>query len=317
MQTGFTDAVAVGTSSLAITATQFPAGQNTSWKVRATGTDPSGRTRQAITTVTARPIFVNGFFTLDDFYLTGNQSYPQAYRSSVCPTASCETSPVPGAIGTNSTFSGSGVGHFADLWQGFNMYGRATQAAAEAACSGCPAAKVRAITDAMVVVVPTQPTPATCPAAGNGTISGTVQPGNYVCNVAVRLGNITVGSAGNGTGIVRLWVNNKVDLAGTVNANQVTKKFQLFVPPAPGGGVYDGSDFCDGTFFGLIDGPGLPIECHGSHQPEIYGAVIANIHSGTGNHFGFHWDLDAMGALNDGKYVVEDWRECPPSSTDC
>ena len=50
---------------------------------------------------------------------------------------------------------------------------------------------------------------------------------------------------------------------------------------------------------------------------KIYGAVVARIHSATGNHFDFHWDVDSFYAESDRKYVVKDWRECPPGASDC
>jgi hypothetical protein len=49
----------------------------------------------------------------------------------------------------------------------------------------------------------------------------------------------------------------------------------------------------------------------------MYGAVVADIHGGTGNHFVFHWDIDSGDAVSNGRYVVRNWRECPPGSTDC
>ena len=323
--TAFSDSITVGGSRFDVTAQQSPAGQSTYWKVRAVGTDPSGRQRAAIATISARPLFDNGFLTLTNFYLTGNQTTPVAYRSSTCPTAapSCNVTPVPAFLATNGVFDGATqtIRHFAENWQGFNMYGKATADEADVACGNrrCTGegGTVNNFTDAYLVAMPPEPPVATCPNGGN--ITGVIQPGNYVCNQPVNItGTVTVGSGGNGTGIVRLWVNESFSAAAgsVVNAAKEPWRFRVFQPTKPDGSQWSGS-VCDANLWALLYTPGLRIDCPGSHQPEIFGAVVAYYHGGTGNQFDFHFDLDSAAKENDGIYVVENWRECPVGQTDC
>ena len=318
--TAFADRVTIGTSTFDIDASKSPSTQDTVWTVKSTGTDPSGRQRSAVATVTASPVFADGFFTVASFYLVGNQSTPVAYHSSTCPnpttTSGCEVSPVPGTIGTDGTLSGNGVSHFAGLWAGFNMYGYSTAAAAQAACGGCPTSQVFPQTDAKTPIVPAPPANASaCPT--NGSISASLVAGDYVCDVAVNMtGTINVSAGGNGTGIVRLWARKGLATSATINAGQPPSKFQIFEPTQSNGSPWSGG-ICGSTIWALMDTPGLAISCVGNHQPEIYGSVIAYSYSGTGNHFGFHWDLDSASAISDGKYTVQNWRECPASAATC
>jgi len=330
--TGFTETLLVGPSRYDLTVAQSPAGQSTQWKVSSLGTDrPTGKQRLAIATIAARPLFENGFFTIQDFYLTGNQDRPVAYDSAVCPAAltSCEISPVPGGLGTNAKVIGADqtVKSFVDRWQAFNMYGRATQAAAEGDC-GLPSVNsdpsqarcvaegglVNPITDQLEYPTPALPAGAlTCPTGGNFGSDGattTVAAGDYACDDVTLRGTVVI------QGTVRLWPKKSFIVAdhAVVNRAQPTKKFQVFFPVQPGG---SSSSICGGEVWGLLFTPGLDIDCNGSHQPAIYGAVVADLHSGTGNHFDFHWDLASLNAVNDGKYVVKNWRECPPGSVDC
>jgi hypothetical protein len=318
---GFTESLSVGTSQFQVVATQAPAGQDTTWQVRSVGTDPSGRQRVAIATLQAKPLFVNGFFTLEDFTLTGNQDTPVAYDSRVCPTAatSCQlATPIAGTLGTNAEFHGATAttASFVSRWGGFNMYGRATQAAADQACDegDCGTApKVQAITNQLEITVPDTPgTALPCPNGGNlGTT--TIAPGDYVCDNVNITGTVTVsGSSGN----VRIWAK-KTFSAGAgaiVNRNQPTPRFQIFYPEQA---TATSSTICDAELWALLYTPGLKIDCTGDHQPTMYGAVIARFHGGTGNHFDFHWDIASISDVNNGKFVVKNWRECPFGVADC
>jgi hypothetical protein len=333
--TGFSDTVTVTgsgrTSVFAVNAFTDPPGQSNVWTVRSTGTDPSGRKRLAIATVTASPLFVDGFFTLGDFKLSGAQDTPVAYRSSTCPTASglfgtdCNLGqPIPSRLGTNGTFSGSAatIEGFRVAWSGFQMYGRATQAAADDACGGgrCGTApKVAAVTDQRAIVLPKDPDQsAGCPNGGNlGASVGrpTLPPGNYVCNNLSISGNFNVGTEpGNGTGTIRFWIRGafSVSPGSVVNFQKVPARMVFYQNESPGGG-----SVCGAEVWGLLYTPGLPIDCNGSHQAKLYGAVVARVHSATGNHFDFHWDLDSYSAEGDGRYVVKNWRECAPGAPDC
>lgn len=324
--TAFTETVTTGSSTFVVTATQDPPGQPTQWKVRSLGTDPSGRKRQAIATISATPLFLNGFFTDRTFYLTGNQDSPVAYDSNTCPQAltSCELpTPLTARLGTNATVEGSSAttAAFIAKWGGFNMYGRADQASADAACDSgrCGTApKVAAIPNRLLIRVPPIPASAvSCPTAGligAPAVTTIIQPGDYTCTNLNLQGNIVVGSGGNGTGLVRFWLTGSFSAGAgsTVNRQQQTKKFQIFQQQAPGGG-----SICEAEIWGLMYTPGLEIDCNGSHQPRMYGAVVANLHGGTGNHFDFHWDADSQYSVNDGLFVIKNWRECPPGVTDC
>lgn len=332
--TAFTETLVVGPSSYEITVTQDPPGQSTRWKVLSLGTDrPTGKQRLAIATIAARPLFENGFFTLHDFYLTGNQDSPIAYDSSTCPTAltSCELNPVPGGLGTNAKVVGADqtVKAFVERWREFNMYGRATQAAAEGDC-GIPSANsaptqarcaahgglVNAVTDQLEYPVP--PLPAgveSCPNGGNIGADGVttnLAPGDYTCADLTFRGNVVISPAGT----VRFWPTRSFVVAdqARVNRNTPTRRLQVYYPEQSGG---SSSSICGGEIWGMLLTPGLDINCNGSAQPKMYGAVVANLHAGTGNHFDFHWDLSTLYSVNDGKFVVRNWRECPTGVTDC
>jgi hypothetical protein len=318
--TSFTDRITVGTSTFDIVATKTPTTQDRVWQVRSTGTDTSGRKRLAIATIEASSLFSEGFFTFRDFSLTGNQDSPVAYRSSTCPTAaaSCEVTPVPGALGTNATISGSDATYtsFVARWQTFRMYGRATQEAADIACGGSQkrcgtSPKVVAVTDQRQIETPAMPDTGMLECPNGGNVTGTIAPADYVCNDVTFTGTVTV----SGTGNARFWVDGHVVFAANsvVNQYQPPSRFQVLQEQqaAPGGSV------CDAQIWALLYTPSLTVDCTGSHQPAFWGAVVADIHGGTGNHFDFHWDLDATDAVGNGKYVVKNWRECPPGSTDC
>lgn len=323
---GFRESLTVGTSVFHIEALKDPPRQDTTWKVRATGTDQSGRKRQVVATVGAESLFPDAFFTVNDFELTGNQDSPIAYRSSVCldprgrtDSPCIPTLPLPARLGTNGVISGSAAtaDSFKERWAGFNMYGRTNQADADAACmeGACGTSpKVAAITDRRTISVPAA-TGGPCPNGGNiganGTIT-TIPAGDYTCESVNLRGTIVVG----GTGTVRIWPTKNFAVApgAVVNEAQAPARFQVYFPeqsPAASGSI------CDAKIWGLLYTPGLHIDCNGSHQPEIFGAVVANIHAGTGNHFAFHWDMDAVYATSTGRYVIRDWRECPADQTDC
>ena len=321
----FTETLTVGSSRFDITAEKNPPDQDANWKVRSLGTDPSGRQRQAVADITADVLFPNGFFTLQDFSLTGNQTSPVAYDSSTCVEAlpSCELpTPIDGFLGTNSEINGSAatIDAFIAHWKGFNMYGRATQAAADEACARgrCGTApKVRAITNQLQIQMPTPPANAQgCPNGGvigtRGTTT-TIAPGDYICDNLNLNGTINISS---GTGTVRIWANKTFSATGgsVINRAQVPARFQIYYPPQP---EETSSSICDAEIWALMYTPGLWIDCNGSHQPSIYGAVVANLHAGTGNHFDFHWDIRSLTVVSDAKYVIRDWRECPPGITDC
>ena len=322
--TGFTETMTLDGSTYDVVVAQDPPGQNTVWSVRSTGTDPSGKRRQAIATIEAQRLFENGFFTVEEFTLNGNQlnTAPVAYRSSTCPQAytSCELAwPVPGRLGTNGIFDGS-IAMFEALkeqWSGFNMYGRATQAAADEACGegACGTAPtVAAITDRLEINVPEPPATVTpCPSGGTIGVSGTttsIAPGDYACSSLNLQGVIEV----SGTGDARFWVDGPISVAdgAIINQQQRPRRFQLFQDDTPGGG-----SICGSEIWSLMYTPGLTIDCVGEHQPIIYGAVVANLHQGDGNHFRFHWDFDSRDVVNTGKYVVKNWRECPADTDDC
>lgn len=330
---GFQQTVTVGTGAAAsdfvVQAMKDPPGQDTVWRVTSTGKDASGRERRAIATVAATPIFVNGFVTLQNFLLTGNQDFPVAYDSKVCPQAflSCNILPVPSRLASNATIDGADatIEHFKLNWQGFEMYGRPTQSTADFACAEyrCGTSpKVLAQTNSYKVEQPdvsefTQ----SCPGGGNiGTSSTsitTIEPGSYLCNSLNIQGTVIVGSVGNGTGQVRIWVAGSFGVASgaVVNRQKPTPKFQVYqdnAASAPGGG-----SICGAEIWGLLNTPKLPVACNGSAQPKMYGAVIAQLHGGTGNHFDFHYDLQSKFAVHNGKYVIKNWRECPAGVADC
>jgi Tfp pilus assembly protein PilX len=322
----FTETVTSEGSSFVVEATKDPPGQDATWTVRSTGIDPSGARRLAVASITADVLFDNGFFTHGVMLLTGNQTTPLAYDSAACPTAAAGCAlgpPVHARLGTNSVIDGSSAtfDSFVASWDGFNVYGRATQAAADQACGEgrCGTSpKVRNFTNQLETPYPDEPTTSDgCPSGGTIGVSGmttTIQPGDYVCEDLELRGTIVVGPGGNGTGVVRFWVRGAftVQAGGVVNQAQRPKKFQVFQRAVPGGGTV-----CDAGIWGLLLLPGLEIDCSGSHQPEFWGAVVAGTHSGTGNQFQFHYDINARLDATYGRYHVENWRECPVGSSDC
>lgn len=318
--TGFTEDLVVKGSNFRIEATkQGAAGQDATWKVMATGTDASGRGRRVIATVGAGSLFVDAFFTVDNFNLTGNQSTPRAYRSSVCVDprgGGCWLpTPFPGRLGTNSIISGSAAtaAVFRQTWGGFNMYGRTNQADADDACmsGGCGTApKVAAITDRLVPDAEALiPRGKPCPNGGN--LTGVLN-GDYTCENINLSGTITVAAGGT----VRLYPTKSfaVSSGAKVNVGQVPARFQVYFAeqtPAASGGI------CRSEIWALLYTPGLEIDCNGSQQPTIYGAVMSKAHDGRGAHFDFNWDADTANAVHTGKYVIKNWRECPVTQTDC
>ena len=328
--TGFSETLTVGGSTFFIEANKTPATQDAKWTVRATGTDASGRKRRVVATVGAEALFKDAFATDVSFSLTGNQDSPEAYRSSVCldprgrADSPCVSAyPIPGRLASNGTISGSSstAAVFKERWEGFNMYGRPNQADADEACmnGSCGTApKVSAISNRRVFTVPPAPAAALpCPSGGNIGVNNQttiVQPGDYVCDRVNLKGTLVVG----GTGTVRIWANKSFSAAsGTVvNQAQVPARFQVYLPEQQGN-AGNSSNICNSKLWGLFFTPGLSIDCNGSHQPEIFGAVVAKEYAGTGNHFAFHWDMDSVNAASSSRYVVEDWRECPPTADDC
>lgn len=317
--TGFTETVSTDGGTYALTAVADPPGQTLKYRVTSVGTDPSGRRRQAVATIAAKSLFVDGFFTLLDFTLTGTQDTPIAYNSAVSPdpAISALATPVPGTLGTNGTIDGARatIREFTQRWGGFNMYGRATQAAADDACASgvCrdEGGTVYPHTDQYQLEMPAIPVTATsCP--NGGILTGTLTPGDYTCPVATFQGTVTIGTGGNGTGRVRIWPTSRLRFVSgsVVNRLQVPSKLQVFYPAPPDQAVND-STICGAEVWALLYTPGLNIACNGSHQPSMYGAVVARLHGGTGNHFDFHWDVDSVNAVHNSKYRIINWRECP------
>lgn len=321
---GFTETVTVDGGTYTLIAVANPPGQISKYRVQSVGVDKSGRRRQAVATIAANPLFLNGFLTILDFSLTGTQDTPIAYDSSVNvdPAVSALTTfPIDGSLATNGTIQGAQatIEEFADRWGRFNMYGRATQEAADDACASgeCSDAggEVLPFTDQFVVEIPTIPATAVgCPNGGNfGSLYGfpTIQPGDYTCPAINFQGTVSIGSAGNGTGRVRIWPTSRLRFgaASQVNRLAVPAKLQIFYPE-PSDPLANDSTICDAEVWALLYAPGLDIACSGEHQPSIYGAVVARLHAGTGNHFDFHWDVDSVNAVHNGKYRVIDWREC-------
>ncbi len=332
LYTGYQETLTVGSSTFLIEANKTPADQDRVWTVRATGTDASGRRRRVVATVGADSLFRDGFVTDVAFNLTGNQSTPEAYRSSVCvdprgrsDSPCVSTYPIPGRLATNGTISGSAATAevLKQRWDGFNMYGRTNQADADQACmSGAcgTAPKVSAITNPRsmeVLKMPENPVPESCPNGGNIGVNGqttTLPAGDYTCERINLKGTIVVG----GTGNVRLWPTKSFSAsAGSViNRAQVPARFQVYYPKQASSSG-NSSNICDSEIWALLFTPGMAIDCNGSHQPEIFGAVVAKEYSGTGSHFAFHWDIDSLNAVSTGRYVIVDWRECPVTANDC
>jgi len=337
--TAFTDSVTSGTSGYDVIVTAVPDGQRTSWKVQSKGLDQSGRQRQAITTIKATPIFQNGFLTVNNFYTNGNQDYPAGYNSALCPdprnnsAAGCDltnggTQPVPTRIGTNGVLrlASSTAADYFNSWEGADMWGRSTQAAADADCevggqmckdkNGYVAGWVTPHTNQHdVTYFPTDGASA-CPNP-TGTFTNTaIAPGKYRCPQLNLSGVISVSGTGNVIFVVDGAVTINPD--AKVNVGQATVRFQVYQNPAgPAAGAFCGQGSDNPQFWGMLSAPRLEIGCNGSSQPEVYGAVIAKFYDGPGSHFKFHWDSQTQYAVNDGKYVVKNWRECPPNASDC
>jgi hypothetical protein len=331
-----------------ITATQDPPNQTARWTVRSIGidsrddTDGLQRRRQAVATIQAQLLFQDGFFTFNDFTLTGNQDSPEAFKWTPSGINALTTFPIPSNIGTNATISGATatVEAFKAKWRGFNMYGRPTQAAADEACAsgGCGTSpKVKAITDQIPVLTPPiPPGAAACPFGGIIGVDGgttTIAPGDYTCSDLTFRGRVII----SGTGLARFWPTRTLFFApGSITNDDAgnldlyggnPKRFQVFFGVSSNCTGLSGADLttcvgntagiCDAEVWGLLYTPGLSIACNGSHQPEMWGAVVANLHGGTGNHFDFHWDAESAFAVHTGKYRIYNWRECPADATSC
>ncbi|HVM07069.1 MAG TPA: hypothetical protein VM345_01280 [Acidimicrobiales bacterium] len=348
-----------GTDEFVIEAQQQPEGQTAFWKVRATGTDTSGRKRQAIATATAVPLVINGFFTINRFDLRGAQAdTPKAYRSSSCidPTTMtnehCNLNPIPGWMATNSDvlLSDSTADDILSRIEGFRMYGRATQREAEENCRVVGGSrsdrchmftKVEAVTERLKTVVPDNEGIGCFPQAPDGRLgrdgqTTVVAPGDYWCPELHVRGRIDVGPAVAGRTDVRVWIDRNFTMAGTgsnravVNKANYPRRFQVYFPMQCGarpctkteqeqelGQPSATSTICKSEFWGLLYTPGLKIDCGGSSQPRIFGAVVANLHNSGGNHFNFTWDVDLVSQLHNEHFVIKGWRECPARLTDC
>ena len=359
----FTDSVTVpGEGTYTITATADPpdcnlnpalvppdciqGGQTTQYRVQAVGRDATGRERQAVATISAEPLFRNGFFTEHDFTLTGNQTTPVAYRSAVnpCPWGPNEpegsgvcsppysgfygpwppAEPIDGSIGTNGTIAGAQqtIRTFALRWQSFNMYGRATQEAADQACAegecSDEGGTVVPFTDRREDYMPDIPDDAqACP--NGGVITPTqspLLPGDYTCPILSFQGTVNVATTGgDGSGRVRIWPTSRLRFSSgsVVNRLQVPANLQIYFAEPSDPGSND-STICRAEVWALLYTPGLNIACNGSHQPKIFGAVVARLHGGTGNQFNFHWDLSSQLTVHNGEYKILNWRECPVGS---
>jgi hypothetical protein len=143
--------------------------------------------------------------------------------------------------------------------------------------------------------------------------------GDYRCSRLIIQGSLSV--SGDANRDVRIHVDNEMSIvpgrtsATVVNPQTRPSRFQLYLPEREGS--TNVSQICGSQIWALLYTPGLNIDCHGSAQTEIYGAVVARSYSGTGNHFSFHWDAAAATAVNDGKYRVYNWRECALGTVDC
>lgn len=342
--TGFTDRVVTGGNRFDVVAEAVPAGQPTAWKVRSIGTDSSGQKRQAITTVSATPIFENGFLTLTNFFTNGEQTFPAGYDSFQCPdprvnaaAPGCDltfggTQPVPTRLGTNGILklaASTADGYF-KMWQGVDMWGRSTQAAADGDCqiggggqlcnerADYPDKWAKPHTNQQTVTYYPSTGASGCPNATGTFTNESIAPGRYLCPQLNLNGNIAVsGTSGDVVFLVEGAVTINAD--AKVNVGQASTRFQVYQKPT---GPIPAGAFCGGSsdnpsFWGILSAPRLEVGCTGSSQPEIYGAVIARFYDGPGAHFKFHWDSRSQYVVNDGKFVVRDWRECPATSTDC
>lgn len=329
----FTDSLSSDGIVYEIEVTQDPIGQDTVWEVRSTGTDPSGKQRLAIANIEATPTFANGFFTINEFVLTGNQNQvPVAYDSSVCPLAlaSCELKDTSqGRLGTNDKFEGANatMTQLIEQWPGgFAVYGSPTLENAQSRCfptaagvgrchTATPPGTVHNEPEALVLEVPAVPaTTQPCPTAALGG-TGQVPPGDYLCTDVNLDGVVSVGP---GAGDARIWVTGELSASSTavVNRQERPQRIQFYMEEKPAGYTYSGS-ICGAELWAVMMTPDLPVKCNGSHQPTIYGVVVANLHDGTGNHLDFHWDVSTRNAFNNGEYHVYNWRECPVGAVDC
>jgi hypothetical protein len=346
----FSETFTSGGIDYSIRAEQTPQGQDTVWRVNSTGRDRSGKLRQAVATIRATSLFENGLFTTNSFYITGNQfneTTPVAYNSALCPTAlpasvvACNLpNPVGARLGSNTGFpvnSPIAIKAMVDQWAGFALYGHAKLEDAQALCgtntkchtvesSNSPLRKgsVIAVPEALAITMPE--ISGACPNGGR-LGSGmkppvpTLAPGDYRCSRLTIQGTLDVG--GGATGVARIRVDSQVSIVPgkpgnptRVNWQQRPRRFQLFLPEQPKGSA-DVSQICGSEIWGLLYTPGLDIDCQGTSQTTIYGAVVARSYSGTGNHFAFHWDATAENGIDDGKYRVYNWRECPVGTVDC
>ena len=337
--TRFRERITKNGSRFDVEAFQDPAGQDTFWTVRSLGHDRMGRERLTVATLSATPLFQHGFFTETVFDLRGLQRSPIAYRSTLCvdPRVStgpnCDIRPVPGRLGTNASvvLSSATLAQFQGppgLWEGFTMYGRETQPEADAACTiggssqTCGTAPFILPHTERLDTTPPDPPGGTCFNNGDWT-NQVVPPGDYVCERLTLEGTVSVGTPADRD--VRVWVVDNPNTAGVgptmvagaqrravINRGERPKRMQIYFPATAGP---NGSTICDAELWAALYTPGLNVNCGGSHQPTIYGAVVAKIHNAGGNDFDFHWDLDLQSTFNDGLYRVTNWRECPPTTT--
>jgi hypothetical protein len=313
MTADFTDTYTESTGTATIEGTVTGDG---TWQVRSVGHDAAGKERQVVATVSTPKLFPDALFLHGDFALSGNQDL-YFYDSSVGNVATLATpsSPMPASIGTNGTLDGSAISQFSSLWAGFNMYGRATQAEADAACVGCGGApKVVAVTDKLNRTPPSAPASALpCPSGGlvNG---GSIPPGDYVCSSLDLRGTVAVG------GRVRVWVNGPLSSSGAVvNQYGRPQNFQLFQPTQEDGSPYPSSSSLKdkSEIWGLLFTPGLVIDETGNNLPEVHGAMIVDSYAGTGNQMDFYYDVQTSTVRRDGTFAVTNWRECPVGPTAC
>ena len=317
--TRFDETVSIDGGTYTVTAIAEQPGRTLRYRVTSVGVDPSGRRRQAVATLSATPLFTDGFFMDREFSTTGNQTRipPAAYDSSTCVNAlvSCEIARA-GSVGTNGSISGvqGGIEELIAKFDGFNMYGAATQQSADSRCGtqggqSCTSlgGSVRPFTDRRPIEVP--PIPASAAACPNGgLITGSIAPGDYTCGDLTFQGTVAI----SGPGTVRIWPTSRFRASpgAVVNAQSVPARLQVYYD-YPADPAANDSSICDAEIWGLLYAPGLDLACNGSKQPNIYGAVVANIYDGTGNQFKFHWDKDSVNTVHNGKYKVYDWRECP------
>jgi Tfp pilus assembly protein PilX len=364
---GFQDQLVVGGSRYRVQAVQAVAGQSRRWTIRSTGTDPSGRRRLAIATAEARARFENGFFTYSDFSITGNQTTPIAYRSSVCldPRGLPQTNacilqyPVPGTLGSNGTIFGTQLSSgqlatYESHWLGFRLYGGSSVAAVKNRCAPnaqgvgqCTEAKIIPEPELFPIDVPA-PTGAAvskgCLTTAQKTGAASIPPGDYYCaSLTLGPGTITVSEPAGcppTTGLeacdVRIWVDGDfgVEQNTVVNRARRPQRFQMYQRCRPDPSDPSNRNKCHPTqptysgsiceqggkeveMWGLFYNPGLGINCSGQNQPFIVGSVVAHLYGGTGNQFEFIWDVDSKDVSHNRRFVITNWRECPPGANDC